>query len=357
MEKIIFILILCPTFLFSQLSSKDINTLFAQISKENTAGCALLVVQGDKKIFEKAKGWANEARSEKLTPLSNFRMASVSKQFTAMSILILEKQGKLSFDDPLIKFFPDFSPVGKTIKIKHLLNHSSGLIDYEALMSDTLTRQLSDTDVLNMVKNIDSTYFKAGESYRYSNGAYCLMTLIVERVSGQSFTTFMAEHIFQPLGMAHTQIFDNQAIKNRAYGFAKNKKGQLAPRDQSLTSATQGDGGVYTSLNDYFLWYKALQNNSLVSLDSIRQLHKNPLPQNKGFYNIGWFFNDEGELFHSGSTCGFSNVVIYMPKKRVLVAFFSNIADNHKAFRPIYDYLRAKKVVQSDIWQWHDLTN
>ncbi len=351
----------------------DIDAIFKKIHQGNPAGSALLVVVNNKKVYEKAMGWADEKKVKKLTPLSNFRMASVSKQFTAMAIVLLEKQGKLSFEDPIKRFFPDFSAVGNIIKIKHLLNHSSGLVDYESLMSDSLTHQLNDADVYQMVKNVDTTYFKTGEGFRYSNGAYCLMALIVAKVSGQSFADFLSQNIFQPLGMLHTQVFDNQhIIKNRAYGFAKNKKGEIVPNDQSLTSATKGDGGVYTSLKDYFLWHQALMNNTLVHLDSLLFLQKNPLPDKSGFYGLGWFFNKnpldtclpsgkaEGgqlEMFHSGSTCGFSNIVIRTPEKGVLIAFFSNLADNHAAFKPIFEYLKSKKIIQSEIWQWHEATN
>ena len=367
----ILILLLLPRIMLSQTFYKDIDALFNQSFAANQSGGeALLIVKNNKIVYEKAIGWTDEKAQEKLTPLSNFRMASVSKQFTAMAILLLEKQGKLSFEDPIARFFPTFSKVGDTIKIKHLLNHSSGLIDYEALMSDTLTRQLNDADVYQMVKNVDSTYFKIGEGFRYSNGAYCLLSLIVEKVSGLSFAEFLNKNIFQPLGMTHTQVFDNQhVIKNRVYGFSKNRKGELIPNDQSLTSATKGDGGVYTSLHDYFLWHQALMKNRLVNLESILEKQHNTLPNKKGFYGVGWFFNknanasgarQEGsdvEMFHSGSTCGFSNIVIRVPKRGVLIVFFSNIADNHAAFKPIYDYLKKKKILKSDIWRWHEATN
>ena len=155
------------------------DALFTKAFLPNQAGGALLIVKNEKVLFEKAIGWADEKEKTALTPLSNFRMASVTKQFTAMSILMLEKQSKISFEDPIGRFFPTFSKLGDTIKIKHLLNHSSGLIDYESLMSDTLTQQLTDTDVYDLVKKQDTTYFKIGEAFRYSNGGYCLLSLIV----------------------------------------------------------------------------------------------------------------------------------------------------------------------------------
>lgn len=366
----ILIFLLLPHFIFSQTLSKDIDALFTKSFSATQPGAALLIVENNKIVYEKAIGWADEKGVEKLTPLSNFRMASVSKQFTAMAILLLEKQGKLSFEDPIARFFPAFLKLGDTIKIKHLLNHSSGLIDYEALMIDTLTRQLSDADVYEMVKNVDSTYFKIGEGFRYSNGAYCLLSMIVEKVSGLSFADFLSKNIFQPLGMNRSQVFDNQhIIENRVYGFSKNKKDELISNDQSLKSATKGDGGVYMSLHDYFLWHRALMKNRLVNLESILEKQHNTLSDKKGFYGAGWFFNKnvtarheatEGsavEMFHSGSTCGFSNIVIRVPKRGVLIAFFSNIADNHAVFKPIYDYLKKKKILKSDIWRWHEATN
>ena len=373
----ILILLLLPHIIFSQTVSKDIDALFTQSFSATQPRAALLIVDNNKIVYEKAIGWADEKGAEKLTPLSNFRMASVSKQFTAMAILLLEKQGKLSFENPISRFFPTFSKTGDTIKIKHLLNHSSGLIDYEALMSNTLTRQLSDADVYEMVKNMDSTYFKIGEGFRYSNGAYCLLSLIVEKVSGLSFHDYLSKNIFLPLGMTHTQVFDNQhVIENRVYGFSKNEKGELIPNDQSLTSATKGDGGVYTSLNDYYLWHQALMKNKLVNLESILEKQYNELPEKKSYYGAGWFFNkkmtpkrkitegsmsiekgDVNQMFHSGSTCGFSNIVIRIPKRGILIAFFSNIADNHAAFKPIYDYLKKKKMIEFDIWRWHEATN
>lgn len=139
-------------------------------------------------------------------------------------------------------------------------------------MSDTLTQQLTNADVYEMVKNIDSTYFKIADGFRYSNGAYCLLSLIVEKISGLSFHDFISQNKFLPLGMTRTQVFDNQhVIENRVYCFSKNRKGEIIPNDQSLTSATKGDGGVYTSLHDYFLWHQALMKNKPVKLESILQ--------------------------------------------------------------------------------------
>jgi CubicO group peptidase (beta-lactamase class C family) len=162
--------------------------------------------------------------------------------------------------------------------------------------------------------------------------------------------------------MKTTQVFDNKGvIKNRAYGFSFNKKKELIPSDQSLTSATKGDGGIYTSLHDYMLWDKALNDNKLVDLKTIFKKLYADLPDKNGKYSAGWFFNENTEgglmMFHSGSTCGFSNIVIRVPEKKLLLLFFSNIADNHEAFKPIFNYLKQKNVIKTEIWKWHAATN
>nr|HMQ60479.1 serine hydrolase domain-containing protein [Flavilitoribacter sp.] len=296
----------------------------------------------------------------KLTPQTNFRMASVSKQFTAMAILLLEKQGKLSFDDPLTRFFPDFAPIGARITVGQLLTHSSGIWAYESVMDDNLTEQLSDADVLNLIKGIDNTYFEPGTAFRYSNSAYCLLALIVERVSGQPFPAYLKKHIFRPLGMKNTLVYEaGKRIRNRAYGYARDDQGNLFFSDQSPTSATKGDGGMYTSLEDYMKWHLALQTNRLINLEKALDKVNAPLPGNNGRYGAGWFFKKEGdlEMFHSGSTCGFSNMVIRIPDTGVMVAFFSNIAGNHEAFYPIFDRLRKAGILRSDIRAWHAATD
>ena len=356
----ILICLIVPLSMFSQTLQQDLDALLAAAFKPDQPGGALLVVEGGRVVYEKAVGVVNLELDEKLTPQTNFRMASVSKQFTAMAILLLEKEGKLSFDDPLTRFFPDFAPVGARITVGQLLTHSSGIRAYESVMPDDLQEQLSDAGVLALIKGIDNTYFEPGTAFRYSNSAYCLLALIVERTSGQSFPAYLRKRIFRPLGMKDTRVYEaGKRIKNRAYGYARDESGQLYFSDQSLTSATKGDGGVYTSLEDYLKWHLALQTNRLIDLEEALDKVNAPLPGNKGRYGAGWFFKKEDglEMFHSGSTCGFSNMVIRIPEKGVMVAFFSNIAGNHEAFYPIFDRLRKAGILRSDIRVWHEATD
>ncbi|MEK7257610.1 MAG: serine hydrolase domain-containing protein [Bacteroidota bacterium] len=248
------------------------------------------------------------------------------------------------------------------MKIRHLLTHSSGLLDYENLMPDTLSHQLSDAEVLLMLEPVNSLDFPPGSAFRYSNGGYCLLAQIVEKVSGKTFANFLSDNIFKPIGMKNTCVFEQRKrIKNRAFGYAKDEQEQLVFSDQSLTSATQGDGGVYTSLDDYLKWHRALASNYFLDLQATLEKVNVPLPGGQGKYGAGWFFaklpENEVEMFHSGSTCGFSNDVIRAPGKGVLVVFFSNIADNHVAFAPVFERLKQDGLLQVDYRAWHQATN
>lgn len=364
MGKIQFIIyfITLPIFLFSQMLHIDLDHIMQENFTSDHPGGAVLIMQHDKIIYKKAIGIRDYDTKKALNSRSNFRMASVSKQFTAAAIVLLEKQGKLTLNDHIIKFFPDFTSVGKTITIQHLLTHSSGIWDYESMIPDTLQTQLSDADVMNLIKNINKTYFTPGTAYRYSNSGYCLLALIVEKASGQSFASFLKHEFFQPLKMKQTIVYESTTnIKNRAYGFAYNDQKQLKPSDQSLTSATKGDGGIYTSLNDYKKWHDALLNNPLFDLNYALEQTRIPLPDGAGYYSTGWFCKEHPEvgkiLFHSGSTCGFSNLVIRIPKEGILIACFSNIASNHQAFQPVFEYLQQKGMLPVEVWQWHEMTD
>ena len=221
----------------------------------------------NKIVYRKGYGLANVETKSLITPETNFRMASVSKQFTAMGILLLEKGGKLSLNDPLTKFFPNFNgKVGQKVQIRHLLTHSSGILDYEAVMNPNQREQLSDADVLTLIKDRDSLYFEPGIQFRYSNSAYCLLALVIEKVSGKPFASFIRQRIFQPLKMNQSVIYEaGKPIANRAMGYRK-KDNRFVFSDQSVTSATKGDGGVYTSLIDYQKWNEALRNSTLLDL-------------------------------------------------------------------------------------------
>lgn len=335
MKKLFFFILMCNN-AFGQSFQQELDSLLTAKYSSNQAGIAVLILHHNKEIYKKGFGLANIETKAPITAKTNFRMASVSKQFTAMGIMLLEKQNKLSYEDNLLKFFPDFDKtVGSKIKIKHLLTHTSGILDYEELIPANQKEQLSDADVVNFLKNQSKTYFEAGSTFQYSNSGFCLLEQIIEQTSKMSFVQFIESHIFKPLGMKSTKIFDtNVDIPNRAMGYARNEKGELIFSDQSITSATKGDGCIYTSLEDYSKWHNSLINNKLINLNSDLNKINHKIEGTKNVrYSLGWFHSynasNQLELYHTGSTCGFSNAVNFVPQKGFLLVSFSNIADNH----------------------------
>ncbi len=207
-------------------------------------GASVLVLKDGKPLVRRGYGMANLERAEVATPQTNYRLASVSKQFTAAAILLLTQDGKLGLDDRLRHWLPSLPDATRPITIQHLLTHSSGLVDYEDLMDQDQTWQLRDQDVLHLLEGENRLYFAAGSGYRYSNGGYALLALIVEKASGKTFQQFLRERIFLPLGMHNSQahVAEGMEIAHRAYGYSE-IDGAWQRTDQSNTSAVLGDGG------------------------------------------------------------------------------------------------------------------
>jgi CubicO group peptidase (beta-lactamase class C family) len=332
-----------PAFAPSPLSAKLDSFFRAQPS--NQPGIALSIEKAGGIVYRRTAGLADVSAKVPLDSISNFRMASVTKQFTAMGILLLEKDGALTLDDPIRRWLPELrAGIGNRILIRHLLTHSSGLPDYESLIPPAQTRQVLDEDVLHLLATQDSTYFPPGSRFRYSNSGFCLLALIIERASHQSFATFIRERVFLPMHMDNSILYErDHPITHRAMGYAKDSTGNIVPSDQSITSATKGDGGVYTSLADYSKWIRALQEGRLIKLPAtLRRLRQPITGMPDSYYAAGWFItgNSPVILFHSGSTCGFANFVIQIPGDEWSIVYFSNLADNTALFRDILKILK-----------------
>jgi CubicO group peptidase (beta-lactamase class C family) len=296
-------------------------------------GAAVLVVKNGEPIFKKAYGTANLEARVPVAAQTNFRLASVSKQFTAMCIVQLVERGALAYETALQEIFPDFPDYGRAITIRHLLQHTSGLLDYEDLIPDTATVQVLDKDVLALMKAQDSTYFTPGAKFRYSNSGYAVLAMIVEKISGKSFAAYLRENIFSPLEMTNTVAYEkgiSEAL-HRAMGY-RMEGGQAVFSDQSLTSAVLGDGGIYSSIEDLFKWDQALYTNKLVSAAALAQIFT-PGALNdatKTEYGFGWYIDEyrgHKRVRHSGSTCGFRNEVQRFPEDKFAVVILTNRAE------------------------------
>jgi CubicO group peptidase (beta-lactamase class C family) len=290
-------------------------------------GASLLVVKDGKPLVERGYGYANLEKHIKAGPETNYRLASVTKQFTAASILVLKQDGKLELDDPIRKYLPELPTSDDGITIENLLAHSSGLVDYEDLIPSSRTTQIDDNDVLRMIASQDRLYFQPGSAHRYSNGGYVLLGLIVERLSGMDLADFMRRRIFEPLGMDHTLLYErHRAPKpaNRAYGYSL-IAGKWTRTDQSVTSATRGDGGVYSNVADMAKWDAALYTDKLLDAESRKLAFtpKDPVDDPDVLYGFGWRLSG-GTTWHSGETMGFRNVVIRWPERHLSVVILSN---------------------------------
>lgn len=307
--------------------SPDPDALFAEYSGDATPGAAVLVIKNGQKLYGGVFGVADLDAGTPVSSATNFRLASVTKQFTATAILQLIDRGQLTLDTTLSTLFPDMPSYAAEITIEHLLRHTSGLLDYESLVPDSATVQVHDRDVLTLLSAQDSTRFAAGTDYSYSNSGYAMLALIVENLSGQTFANYLHHNIFQPLNMNQSvaHVEGVSTVQQRAMGYVVDGD-QVTPRDQSLYSAVLGDGGIYSSVDDLFKWDQALVNNPLVSPE-LMALALTPGLENYGF---GWRINEfNGHLQHShtGSTSGFRNIIQRYPNDSLTVIILTNRAD------------------------------
>ena len=308
--------------------TEHVDTLMRAYSGEGP-GAAVLVLKDGKPLVRKGYGYADLEQRVLISPATNFRLASVTKQFTAAAILLLAEDGKLSLDDRVRAWLPSLPAVADRITIRHLLTHTSGLIDYEDVIPATLTAQLHDADVLTLLEGQSKLYFEPGTSYRYSNSGYALLALIVGKASGQSFAAFLKARIFEPLQMTHTVAYEQgiSEVAQRAYGYSE-IDGHWQRTDQSQTSAVLGDGGIYASIDDLAKWDAALYDERLLKRASLDAAFTPATPTDDPTieYGFGWRITGE-TLWHSGETIGFRNVIVRWPKRHFTVIVLTNRDD------------------------------
>jgi len=313
------------------------NVAFGQVSEDilkkyypnSQIPGGVLLIKSDAEVKTSVVGLSHLEKNISIIKETRFRMASVSKQFTAMAVYLLIQDGKIDFETPIKEIFPELPSSTFPIKVKHLLNHSSGLVDYENVIPQYQNQQLTDNDVLKLIQKLDTVYFDAGTQFRYSNTAYCLLSLIVERITNDSYEEFCETRIFNKLNMLSAQISAPDTFEDRAFGY-KPKNSEFRFVDQSLTSATRGDGGVYISALDYAKWMD--KSNSLLTSNFFKDLEKYKIKVKDGiYYSLGLFLTKTGDgnltLFHSGESTGFHNIFIFQPQRNYGISLFTNRDD------------------------------
>ncbi len=325
--------------------AREIDALFANV-KPNSPGAAVLVFKNGEAVFERGYGIADLKTLRKIDSHTNFRLASCTKQFTAMAVMLLVHDGKLRYEDRLADIFPDFPAYGKAITVRNLLNHTSGLLDYEDLMQaqpgvpEEKLRQIHDAEVLDLLKHQSKTKFAPGTHWDYSNSGYVVLAMVVEKISGQSFGEFLHDRVFVPLQMTNTVAYEKgkNEVTNRAYGHTR-KNGAWVRNDQSDTSATLGDGGVYSSIEDLAKWDRALAQHTLLSEAEMKPAwtpvqvadHSVMEPDNTpAAYGFGWFLNPykgHARMWHYGETVGFRTTIQRFTEGGLTIIILSNRDD------------------------------
>jgi CubicO group peptidase (beta-lactamase class C family) len=287
-------------------------------------GASVLVLRDGRPVFERSYGLADVENGIAATPATHYRLASVTKQFTAAAILTLEAEGKLSLDESVRRQLPSLPSWAEPVTIRHLLTHTSGLVDYEDVIPPGTTRQLTDADVLHLLEQQPALDFPAGSRYRYSNSGYALLALIVERASATSFATYLHDAIFAPRGMATAvaHVEGVSIVPSRAFGTSRDGD-HWKRTDQSLTSAVLGDGGIYASVDDLASWLRALEGGDFER--TMTPQVETDKPEIR--YGFGWRISShDGRrmVWHTGETIGFRNALIRFPDERLAVVVLTN---------------------------------
>ncbi len=331
-----------------------IDKIFAGFAKPESPGAAVAVLKEGMVVFRKGYGSAQLEYKIPITPSTIFHVASVSKQFTAMAITMLEAQGKLSVDDDIHKYLPDIPDFGKKITIRHLLHHVSGLRDqWELLimsgwrMDDVITQD----HILDVVKRQKELNFMPGDRYMYCNTGYSLMAEIVSKISGKPFVEWVKENIFDPLGMSssHFHIDHEQIVKNRAYSYARDKEKGL--KKGVLNFANVGATSLFTTVEDMTNWMRNFDEKRIGGKEVIdRMLTQGVLNNDKKIsYARGVVigtYKGLKTIGHSGGDAGFRSNMLYFPEEKFGVVVLSNLASSQPTLlcQQVTDIYLAKKL-------------
>lgn len=314
-----------------------VDKIFAQWNKPDSPGCALGVYKDGQIVYKRGYGMANLNDDIPITPATVFHVASMSKQFTAASILLLAQQGKLSLDDDVHKYIPELPNFGEPITLRHLLHHTSGIRDQWSLLGLAGWRYsqdlITDDDVMSVLVRQQALNFKPGDKYMYSNSGFTLLAIIVKRVSGMSFREFTTKNIFQPLGMTHTHFRDDheEVIKHDALGYEQDGKDK--PFRMNLTNFdTAGATSLHTTVEDLQLWDENFYHPRVGGPALIQQMLE------RGKLNSGeqqdyasglviGTYKGLPTVDHAGADAGYRSDMIRFPEQHFSVAVLCNFAD------------------------------
>lgn len=310
--------------------ARQIDAVFTATFKPEEPGAAVIVVKDGKTVLRKGYGMADVEKKVAIQPGDLFRIGSMTKQFTAVAILMLEEEGKLSVKDEITKFIPDYPTRGKKITVEHLLTHTSGIKSYTNMPSfrSIINKDMKPLEVVDFFKN-EPMEFDPGERYAYNNSGYFLLGVIIEKVSGMTYAEFMAKRIFAPLGMDHTAFegYERNGVK-RIPGYGRGRDGYALAAPMSMTQPYAA-GSIVSTADDLARWDAAITAGKLLKPENWKRAFT-PYVLNSGKptdYGYGWqirTFQGEEMIEHGGAINGFHSQGMRLPASRVYVAVLTN---------------------------------
>jgi CubicO group peptidase (beta-lactamase class C family) len=357
---LVFTLAATPTALAQEEETitERVDEIFAPWDKPNSPGCALGVIKDGQFIYERGYGMANLEHDAPLSSKSVFYIASTSKQFAAASIILAAEQGFLSLDDDIREYVPELPDYGKTITIRHLLHHTSGLRDYLTLW-DLAGEEFADIhepeDALEMITRQKALNFEPGEEYLYSNSGFFLLSVIIERTTGQTLREFAHDNIFEPLGMVHSHFHDDytEISKHRAIGHVLRDDSTVAMYVSNFDLV--GSGGLHTSVDDLLLWDHNFYDNELGTGTLLEQLHRRGILNNGDTlsYAAGLGIDEYKGLrmvSHGGSAQGYRTELLRFPDQHFSVICLCNLGNINpsRLARQVADVYLADEYVETE---------
>ena len=330
-------ILLNTAFCFGQNTNieRSLDSLFTQKFKPAEPGCAVLVAKAGQVIYKKAFGSAHLELNVPLSADMVFRLASVTKQFTAVAVLQLVEQAKIGLKDSLQKYIPDFPHKGSAITIENLLTHTSGIRDYMQIdFSNNTNMERWDFEPKELIDSFKHypLQFQPGTKFSYSNSGYYLLGYIIEKVSGKTYQKYVHDHILSPLNLSHSYFeIDGVIIPNRVNGYRKNGP-QYTNADYWSPAISYAAGGLLSNTQDLFDWFQALLSNKLLKKETLEKAFT-PFKLANGSllsYGYGWYVYPSGNaksIEHAGIMNGFTSNQIYYPDKDVFIALLFNNQD------------------------------
>jgi CubicO group peptidase (beta-lactamase class C family) len=314
---------------YSQSLETQIDSVLTTVFKESDEpGAVFLVAKDGEPIYRKAFGQANIELDVNMKTENVFQIGSMTKQFTAIAIMMLQEQRKLNVNDVISKYIPDY-PNGNNITIHHLLTHTSGIKDFTKMKSimSIAKKDLTSKELVDFFKD-EPVNFLPGEKFDYNNSGYVVLGYIIELVSGETYEHFIENNIFEKLGMNNSRYAsDKEIVKNRAYGY--HNRGEFSNKMQISLRIPCASGSLMSNVDDMLKWQKAIKNNSLISEASKEKVFTNYTLNNRAHikYGYGWHLKDINGIptrEHGGSIFGFKSMGVYVPSLDIYVVGFSN---------------------------------